>query len=316
MGGLERSQMVSAFRDAQFETVACDFCGKLDSVPFLLALRLVRCLGCGLIYAGQRLPLEVLRGIYSKEYFVSHESSELGYDNYGEARDEIRRTFQRRLERLEKLRGGRKGRALDVGCAMGFFVEMAKENGWQAQGIDISEFCVSHAKSQGLAVEVSTLSEWKAPGGSLDLITMWDYIEHSPNPSEDLEKSYELLSPGGILALATPDVSSIPAKIFKQNWMGFKDHEHLYYFSSKILAKRLKAIGFEIAKRRFAGKYVSLEFFARRLELYFSPVSKLILAMIQKKWIPNAEFYCNPMDITLIVARKPYTRKSSELPSS
>lgn len=287
------------------EKVACDFCGKQESKSFMPSLRLVQCVGCGLIYAGERLSREALRHIYSKDYFMSHESSELGYDDYGANRSDIRKTFLKRLTQIEKLRDGMKGRTLDVGCAMGFFTEIARENGWDAEGIDISEFCANHAMSQGLKVSRATLQEWNASPESLNLITMWDYIEHSPTPRADLEKSFKLLAKGGVLALATPDISSWPAQIFKKNWMGFKDHEHLYYFSSEILCRNLKSIGFQIIKTEYAGKYVSLEFFARRLGLYFPAISKVLQFLIKKKWIPNFNFYCNPFDITLIIAKKP-----------
>ena len=63
-----------------------------------------------------------------------------------------------------------------------------------------------------------------------DVITMWDYIEHSPVPMNDIKESFALLKPGGLLVLATPDISSWPAKVFKKKWMVYKDHEHLYYF--------------------------------------------------------------------------------------
>lgn len=257
-----------------------------------------------MIYTNERLPQEALKEIYSKDYFQSPASKELGYDDYELTRPEIRRTFIKRLKMLEKYLRGAKGRALDVGCAMGFFVETAQENDWQPEGIDISGFCVKYGKMRGLNLYESTLREFNGRSENYDLITMWDYIEHSPTPMNDLKKTYAMLKPGGVLALATPDIASWPAKIFKENWMGFKEHEHLYYFSGSVLKRMLVSQGFEILREQYAGKYVSLEFFARRLGLYFPQISKWLRFLLSKNWLPNFYFYCNPFDITLIVARK------------
>ena len=288
----------------QLEKVVCNFCGSADSKPFIPRLRVVRCKGCGLVHTNERLPLEALREIYSKDYFTSAVSKDLGYDDYEANRVEIKRTFIKRLQMLERIRNGVKGNTIDVGCAMGFFVDTAQQSGWQAEGIDISGYCVNYGKSQGLKLSESTVQELNGLPESYDLITMWDYIEHSPTPKEDLKKAFQLLKKNGVLALATPDIASLPAKIFKENWMGFKEHEHLFYFSGKVLKKALKEIGFEIVREQYVGKYVSLEFFARRIGLYFPVISKWLRFLIKKNWISNFQFYCNPWDITLIVARK------------
>lgn len=288
----------------QLEKTVCNFCGNAESTPFIPKLRVVTCSQCGLVYTNERLPLEALREIYSKDYFENSESHELGYDNYEANRSEIRRTFLKRLKMLEGYLRGGKGNSLDIGCAMGFFVETAQENGWQAEGLDISGFCVKHGNGRGLKLHEATVQEFNAKPESYELITMWDYIEHSPTPKEDLKKVFGLLKRGGVIALATPDIASLPAKIFKENWMGFKEHEHLFYFSGKILKKTLKELGFEIVREQYAGKYVSAEFFARRLGLYFPRISKFLGFLINKKILPNFHFYCNPFDITLIVARK------------
>ncbi len=288
------------------EKAVCNFCGSGESKPFIPEFRIVQCMGCGLVYTNDIPTLEALREIYSREYFISAVSKELGYDDYAATREEIKRTFLKRLKMLENLRRKKpKGWALDVGCAMGFFVETARENGWRAEGIDISSYCVEHGNSQGLKLYESTLQDYEAQDGSFDLITMWDYIEHSPDPRRDLAKAFQLLKKNGLLAVTAPDISSLPARVFKENWMGFKQREHLFYFSRNILKDMLRQIGFEVVCGRHAGKHVSLEFFARRLGLYFPGVSRILRFAIGKGRLANFQFYCNPFDITLLVARKP-----------
>lgn len=288
-----------------FERVICDFCGSDRSEPIPAPVPAVRCLGpgCGVIYLKERLSAESLREYYSRTYFESSTSSDHGYDNYLADRPSIRKTFQKRLKLIESFYS-QKGSILDVGCAMAFFVEVAQQNGWTSRGIDISEFCVNYAQALRLNVQLSTLEQFEASNESVDVITMWDYIEHSTHPRRDLEKAYRLIKKGGLLVLATPDITSLPAKIFNKNWMGFKEHEHLYYFSGEFLKRKLQSMGFQVLKSQYAGKYISPEFFARRLGLYFPRISKWLRFLIRKKWIPDWSFYCNPRDIVLIIARK------------
>ncbi len=76
---------------------------------------------------------------------------------------------------------------LDIGCAAGFSLIAARERGWEAEGIECSEFCVQYARSRGLTVHQGSLHDYPGKNESMDAITMWDYLEHSPDPLGDLE---------------------------------------------------------------------------------------------------------------------------------
>ncbi|MFA4888562.1 MAG: class I SAM-dependent methyltransferase, partial [Candidatus Omnitrophota bacterium] len=47
-------------------------------------------------------------------------------------------TFQMRLDDIEKYSSGKK--ILDIGCAMGLFLEAAQMRGWDPYGIEVSEY--------------------------------------------------------------------------------------------------------------------------------------------------------------------------------
>ncbi len=228
------------------EYVDCLFCSKRDfkkvypsSLPGV-----VRCLSCGLIYANPRFKKEALKDFYSREYFESHSSEAMGYDNYVSDKELVEKTFKRRLLEIEKKWMPRRGKLLDVGCATGFFLSIARQRGWKVDGIEISEYCCDYARREfGIELYCGFFKDAKGFEPNFDLVTMWDYVEHSFTPDQDIRKAYELLAPGGVLALATPDVGSVPARIFKQNWMGFKEHEHLYYFTKQNLTALLRKEG-------------------------------------------------------------------------
>lgn len=289
------------------ELVDCLLCGTRQFRRVYASLpAIVRCLSCGLIYANPRLKKEAIHDFYSREYFESHSSETMGYDNYVSDRELVQKTFQRRLAELEKKWTKGRGRVLDVGCATGFFLSIARQRGWQPSGVEISEYCCEYALREfGLKLKHGFFKEASGLEPGFELITMWDYLEHSFTPDEDIQRAYELLQPGGILAVATPDVGSFPARIFKQNWMGFKEHEHLYYFTKKNLTQLLKKKGFQVLSASYTGKYISPAFFARRMKGYSKFLGTLADKIASLRALKDRSFYCNPFDIVYIVAQKP-----------
>ncbi len=293
---------------AEKEFVNCLLCGagKASKIIYRALPGVVRCESCGLVYTNPRLKKEDIGDFYSKEYFESHSSETMGYDNYVSDKELVEKTFRRRLIEIEKKWATRRGRVLDVGCATGFFLFIAGEMGWEPSGVEISEYCCQYArKNFGLELTRGFFKEADTLKPGFRLITMWDYLEHSFTPDEDLQKAYELLAPGGILALATPDVGSLPAKIFKQNWMGFKEHEHLYYFTQKNLTELLKKEGFRVLSASHIGKYISPHFFARRLSGYSKFLGALADKVVSWPLFKGRSFYCDPFDIIYLVAQRP-----------
>ena len=220
----------------------CMLCGSRESErypPKYMNGSLWRCLDCDLRFVYPQPSLEELTDVYSEDYFSSSNSNELGYSDYEGDRSNIYRTFKRRLNYLQQVHPGN-GSVLDVGCAYGFFLEVAAEAGWDVSGVDISRHAVERARERlGDRVQAGTFSEEELPEQRFSVITMWDYLEHVVDPKADLAKAWRLLADDGILALATPDVSSMPAKVFGHRWMGYKLDEHLVYFSrATILLRR------------------------------------------------------------------------------
>ena len=215
------------------------------------------------------------------------------------------KTFLRRMDLLERY-CGKPGRLLDVGCAAGFFLQVAKQRGWDVHGVDISSLCVAYAKNKiGIDVRNDLFVNAEFGDGSFDLVTMWDYLEHSITPEEDIIKAGRLLREGGLLVIATPDISSIPARIFRSNWIGIKLEEHFYYFSRDVLSRFLKNAGFDVLRMSYIGKYVPVYVAADRL-IYYNRFLSRTLGEILKKL--RFSFYCNPFDIMFIIGRKRKTK--------
>lgn len=262
----------------------------------------MKCDDCGLLYSYPQPTREVLNELYDDSYFVSHSSAEKGYDNYLNDAENIKRTFEKRFRYIERF-FAKPGKLLEVGCATGFFLEVAKKRGWQADGIEISKFAAQHAREKDFNVFCGTLDEFES-GEKYDCIVLWDVIEHVSSPRQALTKIRGLLKPGGFVFFTTPGIDSLTHFLFKDKWMGFKEHEHLFFFDKKTMSSLLNQCGFSVKLVKFEGKHVSLDLFKRRIGCYAKPLSALL-----RKWFPPKQgrginFYVNPFDIHLFAAKR------------
>ena len=66
----------------------------------------------------------------------------------------------------------------------------------------------------------------------------------------------------------------------------------------------LKKEGFEALSVRYAGKYISPGFFARRMTGYSGFLGAAAGAVASLPFLKEKSFYCNPFDIMYVVARK------------
>jgi 2-polyprenyl-3-methyl-5-hydroxy-6-metoxy-1,4-benzoquinol methylase len=292
------------------EAVVCNICGISDEeILFHAPEQIVRCRRCGLLYNNPRLDTESLKQIYSKEYFVV-DVNECGtdykaYADYIADEPVIMRSMLRRMQKVEKY-SGCKGRVLDVGCAAGFSLLAARQLGWEAQGIEFSDFCYNYALSRGLKVHHGMLADYPCKEEHFDAITMWDYLEHSPDPLADLKICSTLLKPGGVILLSVPNIDSWSFPVFKDRWIGFKNIEHFYYFSRGTLAKLAAMSGTRMEDSFYHGKYISLSFFLSRVQYYiqFKPLLRMIEKFANLNAAKNIAFYFNPFDILNVVLRK------------
>jgi SAM-dependent methyltransferase len=145
----------------------------------------------------------------------------------------------------ERFLVGRSGRLLDMGCGLGFFLKaIVQYAAWEAYGCEISPVAVRYARDTlGLAnVICSRLEEADLPPRSFDLITLWDVIDHIPQPDPLLRRCHVLLRAGGICFMRTPNIIiQLPRARLKQllrrrqpgiTYLQARDHAHHYSMSS------------------------------------------------------------------------------------
>ena len=126
---------------------------------------------------------------------------------------EIGERLARYLPWLERLAGGGRGEALDLGCGRGEALALLAARDIPARGVDGSARMVAHCRERGLAAEAGDLFEALArePEGSLGAVLSFHVVEHLPPESLDrlVRLAYRALRPGGVLVLETPNPLSL-----------------------------------------------------------------------------------------------------------
>jgi SAM-dependent methyltransferase len=295
--------------DGFVEVTRCRICD--DANPTLVfaeaPYRVLRCSKCSLVWVTPRWHDDAIHAVYGEDYWKSDSPKTKGYANYASEAALYLKTFRRRMKFVGRhVPTG--GRILDVGCAAGFFLRVAREAGHDVQGVEVSRAIAQEAiRELGEdRVWVGTLDSLPrdragcAPG-SFDLVTMWDVIEHVPDPQALLEQARAMLKPSGRLIVETQNVDSRFASLLGRRWHHFKHEEHIYHFNPPTIRRLLDLAGFDVESMTsaFAGKYVSFGFIAERASRLNRAASMLLKPLAAFR---NANVYLNFHDEMVVVA--------------
>lgn len=207
--------------------------------------------------AGRDLDtLESPEALYGAEYFTDGE-----YADYVGDRRIIERNFRPRLAEL--VRACPSGRLVEVGCAYGFFLDLARRH-YAATGFDVAADAVAYARERlGLDARAEDFVAADVAPGSVDVIAMWDIIEHLAHPDRYVFRAREALRPGGLLALTTGDIGSLVARWRGDRWRLIHPPTHLHYFTRASLTALLERAGFSVVSVRYPAIHRSLRQIAR-----------------------------------------------------
>jgi SAM-dependent methyltransferase len=151
--------------------------------------------------------------------------------------------YDRTLEVLETHSPGR--RLLDVGCAAGFFVERACQRGWQATGIEPSDWAAEAARQRSfMHVITGKLEDSNYAASSFDCITALQVLEHLPKPAELVREIHRLLVPGGVFYADVPNFRSLTISLGVDDFELNRPPGHLNYFTPNSVKRLLEKAGF------------------------------------------------------------------------
>lgn len=219
--------------------------------------QLSRCMKCGHLFVSDPINPKALESIYQKGYYGTNKanapSETIGYTDYMGNADRRMNGFRHSLAGIERLTGYR-GDLLDYGCAVGLFVKVAKEAGWNARGYERSQWAVQYGREVlGLDIECADGALNPFPPQSFDVVTLWDVLEHLEHPRQILNMVHEWLRPGGLIVMNTVNSSSLGARLAGKEWRHLAPPGHLQYFTRDSLARLLHETGFAIKGIRGRG---------------------------------------------------------------
>lgn len=285
--------------------IACNLCGATESTLLVVkdGFRIVRCRHCSLVFVGNPPDQAFLSQHYSFEAGYHEElKSNPASVNFHDAE------ARRNLARLSGYRQG--GTLLDIGCSTGLFLAKARAAGWAVRGNEYSADSAAVARSlHGLEVVSGALQADSFAAASFDVVTLWDVLEHVPDPQSTLRLAATLLKPGGLLVVKTPNIDGLyPQWSLKAlPYAGFWGHPeppgHLFQFSARTLTSMVRAAGLEPVGITHAR--IPLHYSFGSVAQWFRSLkwAAYCLAFIPLAWAGPA--LRSGDDITLVARRKP-----------
>ena len=169
-----------------------------------------RCRECGTVQQPSLPGGPALRELY-------HEMNDVLYLAEEDGR---RRTAGRILDLVGPNCAGR--RLLDVGCGHGLLLDEARRRGYEVEGVELSQAAARYARGTlGLPVQEAALEDASLDDERFDVVILTDVLEHFADPVGALDRCTSLLATGGALVVATPDPSSLTARLAGARWWGY-----------------------------------------------------------------------------------------------
>jgi SAM-dependent methyltransferase len=296
--------------------VSCPLCGANDyRVRFASSLRghidpqrhyastshefgrwtgaIVECRSCSLVYMNPRPHHQRVQDLYGAVEDARYVEEEPGRVA----------TFSESLKLVQRHAAG--GRLLDVGCHIGTFLELAERAGYSVTGVEPSRWAAERANARLRGnVFCGAIEDAPIPADAFDAVTIWDVIEHLPDPASDLRAIWTALRPGAVVAISTMDVDAWFPRLAGRRWPWYMQM-HLVYFSRRTLPEMLRREGFQIAEVRSHRRTVRVSYLVSRLSSYSRPAHRAMAAVTRRCHVDERLVSINLGDIFTVVARKP-----------
>ncbi len=223
----------------------CPICSKTDLKNFLVvqdksvsqeSFVLVQCTNCGLKLTNPRPSEAAIGAYYASEAYISHSDTSQGLLNktYRLVRS---MAIRKKVELVNRL--NTRGKILDYGCGVGYFLKACQRQGWQVEGYEPNETARLQAEEKiGKSVLSAQIEVLEAE--SFDVISLWHVLEHVHQLNETLHTLVNACKKGGYIVLAVPNSDSYDAKKYGADWAAYDVPRHLYHFNKASMQKLLK----------------------------------------------------------------------------
>jgi len=223
---------ISVVRNEKYSLFRCRKCGDLFNYCFSNLQ--------GIMKDESRNPES--KEVSGASYFLSEYKMKYGR-TYIKDSKAIRELGKRRLSIIENLLKKR-GKLLDVGCALGFFLEMAEERGWEATGVELFPYAVQWGKRRlGLNIQEGSFLSIPFKKEFFDAVTFFFVLEHFVNTENAIEKAAKILKCGGVFACSLPNRGGISYRLNRNRYLEQHPDDHYIDTDVKNLKKLLRWYG-------------------------------------------------------------------------
>ncbi|MFA6937852.1 MAG: methyltransferase domain-containing protein [Treponema sp.] len=213
-----------------------------------------RCQKCGMIYLSWKLDSKDTQ--YNREYFYEDYQKQYG-KTYLEDFASIKAQCVRRTSVIDFLyrhsRSPVTPTILDIGCAMGPFLDAANDSGWQVFGIDVSKDAVEYVQNTlhypavcASFPKFDALTEFGI--SKFDAVTMWYVIEHFKDLNSVLKAVSKNIKLNGIFAFSTPSCSGVSYKYYQEKFFQDSPSDHYSIWEIKKTNSILEKYGFKVVR--------------------------------------------------------------------
>jgi 2-polyprenyl-3-methyl-5-hydroxy-6-metoxy-1,4-benzoquinol methylase len=222
---------------------SCPLCGGGKADLALADSSFYRCRSCGTVFNAAHRILS-----YSDSYFTDDYQAQYG-KTYEQDFPAIYKAAQKRVSRILSLWNESHSRkpssALDVGCAMGFFLKAASDAGIRnVKGLEISKFASGRGKKLFGFEYIRKPFEKAVFDEKFDVVTAWYFIEHSYESRAAFEKAASLVKKGGVMAFSVPSVFGPSYLLHRKEWAKTHPVDHRIDLSPGTVKKLMKSMGF------------------------------------------------------------------------
>jgi SAM-dependent methyltransferase len=237
----------------------CAICGSAASVEWLRRGDWLyrECVACSAVWLDARPVEGWAENFYDQGYFAG--GGRGGYRDY--LADETQHRSNARTRILLAQRAGAAAPAtwVDVGCAVGFTLDEARRMGFTSVGVEPGSWACGVARERfGLTVFPTLGEAIHGLPDQVDVVSMFQVLEHLPDPFASLGEARACLRTGGILVIETWDRGSAVARLFGRHWQQITPPSVLWIFDRKSLVSALERAGFRVSSIRRTSKKVSV----------------------------------------------------------
>lgn len=155
----------------------------------------------------------------------------------------VRERVAQYLDNVKAL--GPTAHVVDLGCGRGEWLQLMRENGLRATGVDTNRVFIAHCRDHGLDVVEADAIAWlqAQPATSVSGITSLHLVEHLPFDAlmTLLSEAFRVIVPGGLLLLETPN----PENLIVSTHGFYMDPTHRNPLPPEMLAWLVQSQGFE-----------------------------------------------------------------------